>query len=50
MKHINHESWHSEEFIAAPAGMGSSCWSVAGQHSASGKPYLACDPHLMKQL
>lgn len=50
MQHFEHEKWHSEEFIASPGGIGSNCWAVSGKHTASGKPYLSCDPHLNKQL
>lgn len=27
---------------------GSNCWSIHGNHTQSGKPLLACDPHLSK--
>lgn len=27
-------------------GQGSNCWAVHGNHTQSGKPILACDPHL----
>ncbi len=30
----------------APAGGASNAWAVSGEHSASGAPLLACDPHL----
>jgi penicillin G amidase len=30
--------------------IGSDCWAVSGKHTASGKPILSCDPHLMKWL
>jgi acyl-homoserine lactone acylase PvdQ len=50
MNHFEHESWHQEEFIAHPGGVGSNCWTVSGKHTVSGKPYLACDPHLNKQM
>jgi len=29
-------------------GVGSNCWAFSGNHTESGKPLLACDPHLMK--
>ena len=50
MQHFEHEKWHSEEFIGSVGGIGSNCWAVSGKHTASGKPYLSCDPHLSKQL
>lgn len=30
----------------APAGGGSNAWAVTGEHTATGAPLLACDPHL----
>ena len=30
----------------APAGGGSNAWALTGEHTASGAPLLACDPHL----
>ena len=30
------------------AGQGSNCWAVHGNHTASGKPIVSCDPHLGK--
>ena len=50
MNHFEKEKWHDEEFIAAPGGIGSNCWTVSGKLTKSGKPMLACDPHLNKQL
>ena len=50
MHHFEHEKWHQEEFIGSPGGIGSNCWTVAGKHTSSGKPFLSCDPHLNKQL
>jgi penicillin amidase len=50
MNHFEHEKWHEEEFIAAPGGIGSNCWTVSGKLTKSGKPMMACDPHLNKQL
>jgi acyl-homoserine lactone acylase PvdQ len=31
-------------------GQGSNCWAVHGNHTKSGKPLLACDPHLQKAM
>lgn len=50
MSHFYHEKWHQEEFIVTAAGIGSNCWTVHGNLTASGKPYFSCDPHLNKQL
>jgi len=50
MSHFYHEKWHEEMFIANPGGIGSNCWSVHGNYTESGSPYLSCDPHLNKQL
>lgn len=32
------------------SGIGSNCWAVSGNHTESGKPMLACDPHLVKWM
>ena len=32
------------------AGIGSNCMVVHGNHTASGKPILTCDPHLGKTM
>lgn len=32
------------------AGIGSDCWIVGGNFTESGKPMMACDPHLIKWL
>jgi acyl-homoserine lactone acylase PvdQ len=50
MSHFYHEKWHEEMFIANPGGIGSNCWTVHGNYTESGQPYLSCDPHLNKQL
>jgi penicillin amidase len=50
MDHFYHEKWHEEEFMATPGGIGSNCWTVHGNYTESGSPYLSCDPHLNKQL
>lgn len=31
-------------------GQGSNCWAVHGNHTQSGKPLIACDPHLQKTI
>lgn len=31
-------------------GQGSNCWAVHGNHTQSGKPLHACDPHLQKTI
>lgn len=38
------------EIADISGGIGSNCWAVHGNHTASGMPLLACDPHLMKWL
>jgi acyl-homoserine lactone acylase PvdQ len=48
MNHFEHEKWHEEQFMAHPGGIGSNCWTVHGNFTESGKPYLACDPHMNK--
>eukprot|EP00347_Sterkiella_histriomuscorum_P009270 403341851 len=49
--HFNKEEWHQEQAdIASGGSLGSNCWAVHGKHTESGKPLLACDPHLMKWL
>jgi len=39
-----------EEVADVSGGIGSNCWVVSGNHTESGKPYLSCDPHLMKWM
>ncbi len=36
--------------VGAPGGQGSNAWVVSGERSASGKPLLANDPHLIVSL
>lgn len=50
MNHFEHQNWHQEEYMGTMGGIGSNCWSIAGHLSQSGKPILACDPHLAKQM
>ena len=40
------ENFHLEK--GADELNGSNCWVISGAHTDSGKPHLACDPHLMK--
>lgn len=35
---------------AGVAAGGSNCWVVHGNHTESGKPLLACDPHVTKTM
>jgi acyl-homoserine lactone acylase PvdQ len=42
--------WHPQRPYGDGVGIGSNCWAVGGQHTESGKPILACDPHLMKWM
>jgi acyl-homoserine lactone acylase PvdQ len=36
------------DFKTGLGGGGSNCWVVHGDHTTSGKPILACDPHLVR--
>lgn len=38
------------ELAEMSGGIGSNCFAVHGNHTESGKPLMACDPHLMKWL
>jgi penicillin amidase len=40
----------AQKFGSALNGQGSNCWAVAGHHMQAGKPVLACDPHLQKNM
>jgi len=31
-------------------GIGSDCWIIGGKYTESGKPMMACDPHLIKWM
>ena len=50
--HFDKEEWHknTRDFGSGAGGVGSNCWAVSGRHTESGKPLLACDPHLMKLM
>ena len=39
-------SIHLPHLAGAQEGVGSNAWVVGGQHTESGKPILANDPHL----
>ena len=39
-------AYHGIEAAGMPAGGASNAWVLAGQHTSSGQPLLACDPHV----
>lgn len=49
--HFEKEAWHQDKAdIVSGQGIGSNCWVISGNHTKTGKPFLSCDPHLMKWL
>lgn len=48
--HFNKIPLVEREMADMSGGIGSNCWAVHGNHTKSGMPLMACDPHLMKWL
>jgi len=49
LHYFEEEMAHGSGFSTAPVS-GSNCFVVGGQHTETGKPILACDPHLVKWM
>lgn len=48
--HFESNKYARYEIADVSGNIGSNCWVVHGNHTESGKPMLACDPHLVKWM
>ena len=44
------ETYGRAQAAGVPGGGASNAWAVSGEHTASGAPLLACDPHLQARI